>query len=482
MLLRQVRSAITRMAGGTENAEHQALLACAEVVLNELMLRSEGAAHVAIVRRGLELLADGRELLPPGDRGEPFAVSVPVSEDSNTDVLMDAIARIGGAVTNLMRRLDDAPGSPARAWCERVCDWEAGLYAHSLTDAGAAAPPEPDPFTRAAFEAYLRRRFPEWTGLAITGFTVLTGGFSKRTVLFDVEDATHGPRSLVLRAEQEISLPRFSDVIEEFYLASYLAEAGLPTPGTVSLESNLRHFGKPFAIIEKAEGLNYGWTMGRKLAPTEALVDSIIDALCAMHTVPIRHDDPRIAQSHLAQWRGCETVRDATRRYVSVYMDGLIRQTGIEPSPELVRAMRWLQANVPDVSEPPVLVHHDFGLNNLLIEGERVSAILDWEAAIVVDPAYDILVMQRELAEVISLEEFLDRYHARTGRRITPYNMAYAKVAAFAIYMIVYLNGRQSLLLREQTPIAMGLLAFRYIANTAAQLNALIAEAESLRP
>jgi aminoglycoside phosphotransferase (APT) family kinase protein len=481
MLLRQVRSAISRVAGDTGNAEHQALLACADVALNELMLRSEGAAHVTVIRRGLELLADGRELLPPGDRDEPFALPVPISEDANADVLMDAIARIGGALTQILRRLDDTPRSPARSWCEQVCDWEAGIYAHSLTDAGAIAPPEPEPFTREAFEAYLRWRFPEWTGLAITGFTVLTGGFSKRTVLFDVEDAKHCQRSLVLRAEQEISLPRFSDVIEEFHLASYLAEAGLPTPGTVSLESDLSHFGKPFAIIEKAEGLNYGWTMGRKLEPTEALVDSIIDALCAMHAVPIRHEDPRIAQSHLAQWHGCESVRDATRRYVSAYMDGLIRQTGIEPSPELVRAMRWLQANVPDVAAPPVLVHHDFGLNNLLIEGERVSAILDWESAIVVDPAYDILVMQRELAEVISLEEFLDRYHARTGRRITPYNMAYAKVAAFAIYMIVYLNGRQSLLRREQTPIAMGLLAFRYIANTAAQLNGLIAEAENLR-
>jgi len=59
--------------------------------------------------------------------------------------------------------------------------------------------------------------------------------------------------------------------------------------------------------------------------------------------------------------------------------------------------------------------------------------------------------------------------------------MPYAKVAAFAIYMIVYLNGRESLERSEQTPIAMALLAFRYIAGTAAPLNDLIAEAEGLR-
>lgn len=59
--------------------------------------------------------------------------------------------------------------------------------------------------------------------------------------------------------------------------------------------------------------------------------------------------------------------------------------------------------------------------------------------------------------------------------------MAYATVAAFAMYMIVYLNGRQKLLRDSGTPIAMGLLAFKYIAGTAAQLNELIARAESLR-
>ncbi|MGE0284041.1 MAG: phosphotransferase [Rhizobiaceae bacterium] len=478
-LLRQVRTAIGRVASGSDNEEHKALLGAGEVVLNELMLRTKAAPYLPLIAEGSGLLEEAHKLA-----GEPRAAEVlagPVSERSSADALIGSINRIAAALSDLLPALKDSPGSPARALCNRICDWEARLYLLSLEDAGTGSEPDADPFTRDAFEAWLRRRFPDWGNPTITGYTVLTGGFSKRTVQFDLVDDVHGPRSLILRAEQAISLPRFSDIVQEFHLADYAVEAGLPTPAALHLEADPASFGWAFAIMEKAGGLNYGWTMGRKLEVTDAVVASIIDALCAMHTMPLRFDDPRLQKSHLAQWSQCRTVTEATRRYVSTYMQGLIDQTGIQPTPELVRAMQWLQANVPDVSDPPVLVHHDFGLNNMLIEGERVSAILDWEAAVVVDPAYDILVIQRELAEKLSVEEFLDRYHAKTGRRITPYNMAYAKVAAFAMYMIVYLNGRQSLVRNDQTPIAMALLAFRYIGVTAPQLNGLIAEAESLR-
>ncbi len=481
MLLRHVRAALSRVAGGTENSEHQALLACADVVLNELMLRSQVADYLPFVERGMELVRQGQGLLASGSEVAGPPLPVPATEPSSPDDVCDALDRIGLALADLVARVEDVAGTQARMFCDQVSDWEAAIYARSLAEAGQSGPPEDDPFTRERFEAYLRSRFPDWPNLSITQYTVLTGGFSKRTVLFDIEDDANGKRSLILRAEQPISLPRFSDIVQEFHLAQYVVEAGLPTPAALWLETDLAHFGWAFAIVEKAEGLNYGWTMGRKANLTPALVDSIVDATANMHSIAIRHDDPRIQASHLAQWSQCRTVREATSRYVSTYMEGLIRQTGIDPSPELVRAMRWLQANVPDVSDPPVLVHHDFGLNNMLLDGDRVSAILDWESAIVVDPAYDILVIQRELAEVLPMEEFLDRYRALTGRMITPYNMAYAKVAAFAIYMIVYLNGRQSLVRNDQTPIAMSLLAYRYIANTSAQLNALIAEAESLR-
>jgi aminoglycoside phosphotransferase (APT) family kinase protein len=477
-LLRQVRTAVAEVLRGSERAEHQALLSCADVVLNELMLRTDAAFYLAHIASGQALVSAGRALVPGGE-------AIDVAPSPGAMASMDAVSATLGAIeralADLVSQIDESASDATRSFAQRVSDWEAALYRHSLSDAGATGPAEASPFTREAFEAYLRARRPDWQNLRIVRFEPLTGGFSKRTVLFETEDDANGRQSLILRAEQAVSLPRFSDVAQEFHLIRFAVDAGLPTPDALWLETDLSHFGTPFLIMEVATGENYGWTMGRKIPPSQALVQSIVDALCAMHNAAIPPGHAGIAASHLAEWTPYATIRDNARYYVTEYMPRLIRESNIAPSPELARALKWLAGNLPDVDDPPVLVHLDFGLNNILIEGERISAILDWESARLGDPCDDIMVMQRELADYLTEEEFLARYRAGTGRTITRYNMAYAKVAAFAMYMIVYLNGRQKLLSDERTPIAMGLLAFRYIANTAAQLNGLIAEAERLR-
>ncbi len=48
--------------------------------------------------------------------------------------------------------------------------------------------------------------------------------------------------------------------------------------------------------------------------------------------------------------------------------------------PILALALRWLEANLP-APVPPKLVHGDFRLGNLLVEGSRLTGLLDWELA-----------------------------------------------------------------------------------------------------
>jgi aminoglycoside phosphotransferase (APT) family kinase protein len=56
------------------------------------------------------------------------------------------------------------------------------------------------------------------------------------------------------------------------------------------------------------------------------------------------------------------------------------------------RAIRDRFAGARERLDPPrgVLVHGDFRFQNTLVEGARVSAILDWEMAISGDPAMDL--------------------------------------------------------------------------------------------
>ena len=61
-----------------------------------------------------------------------------------------------------------------------------------------------------------------------------------------------------------------------------------------------------------------------------------------------------------------------------------------EPHPVLERALRWLDAHRPDRDVPPAVVHGDFRLGNLIVDGDGLAAVIDWELAHLGDPAEDL--------------------------------------------------------------------------------------------
>lgn len=60
------------------------------------------------------------------------------------------------------------------------------------------------------------------------------------------------------------------------------------------------------------------------------------------------------------------------------------------PDPLATLTFAWLRRNVPEPPDRPVLVQGDTGPGNFLYEGDRVSAILDWECAHIGDPVEDL--------------------------------------------------------------------------------------------
>src|SRR5581483_4531242 len=55
----------------------------------------------------------------------------------------------------------------------------------------------------------------------------------------------------------------------------------------------------------------------------------------------------------------------------------------------LAPGVRWLRAHRP-AAGAPAICHGDFHPRNLLAEGGRVSAVLDWPNTVVTDPEYDV--------------------------------------------------------------------------------------------
>ena len=63
---------------------------------------------------------------------------------------------------------------------------------------------------------------------------------------------------------------------------------------------------------------------------------------------------------------------------------GLHRHLG-----DTVAAFKWLDANRPEVG-PPVLVHGDFRLGNVIVGDDGLRAVIDWELAHLGDPMEDL--------------------------------------------------------------------------------------------
>ena len=117
-----------------------------------------------------------------------------------------------------------------------------------------------------------------------------------------------------------------------------------------------------------------------------------------------------------------------------------------EPRPALEYALSWLAANAPDAVKP-VLVHGDFRTGNMMVDGDRVSAVLDWEFAHWGDPDEDIGWFtapcwrfgnaQLEAGGLAPLSAFLSAYEDAAGRKVDLKRMAWWRIMAAARWAVI---------------------------------------------
>jgi aminoglycoside phosphotransferase (APT) family kinase protein len=271
-------------------------------------------------------------------------------------------------------------------------------------------------------------------------------GWSHETWLFDASWTSEGDvqnRGLCLRRDPGNALLReMSDLGTQFEVLRCLDGTTVPTPHPYFYESDPAVLGAPFLVMEKVRGVcpspwgRDGRRFYEDAAARGVLPDSFTDTLVALHTL---------------DWRAAgldflgvpDPGRDFARREIAKWR-GLIESTGVEPDPVLVDLMCWLELNAPE-TDRFVLVHGAYRTGNVLIDDDRVSAVLDWETEVIGDPMYDVAYvlspLNREgtelLSNLVERDAFYRRYEAGTGFRIDEarceyYQLLYAmRSAAF---------------------------------------------------
>jgi aminoglycoside phosphotransferase (APT) family kinase protein len=137
-----------------------------------------------------------------------------------------------------------------------------------------------------------------------------------------------------------------------------------------------------------------------------------------------------MADIHAVDWRarGLDQVLGTPPGQPSLaelaHWEAEYRRVQLEPHPELDYALAWMRRTAPE-AEAVVLVHGDFKPGNALLDGDRISAKLDWETAHLGDPLEDLgwvtnPVRKREhqIAGQWEREQIVAAYRQLTGRRV----------------------------------------------------------------
>ncbi|MGB8406078.1 MAG: phosphotransferase family protein [Mycobacterium sp.] len=194
--------------------------------------------------------------------------------------------------------------------------------------------------------------------VSIEQLRMLTGGASRTTWAFSAVTAEHS-RALILRVGPPDEPHAGMEL--EAAASSRAADAGAPVPQVLAAGNSVAALGSPFLICD--------------FVPGEAIVRKIQRALdddgsarllrqCAQALAAIHRADPAgidlSPNDELADWRQqLDQMGDTTAVFEW--------------------AFRWLERNRRTETEEPVLAHGDFRMGNLIVDGNGLAAVLDWE-------------------------------------------------------------------------------------------------------
>lgn len=172
---------------------------------------------------------------------------------------------------------------------------------------------------------------------------------------------------------------------------------GIPSPAVLGVHPDLAA-----VLLERVEGE----AAFARLAPDAqaAIVDDFAPLLARLHAA-----DP--SELDLPSLGPVTTITDAVQRELDIW-EARLDASGV-PDPILTACFMWLRNHLPDTDDiRPSLVQGDTGPGNLLHDGRRVTALLDFELAHLGDPMEDLAWVGTRNAQepVPDFDHFVARY------------------------------------------------------------------------
>ena len=295
----------------------------------------------------------------------------------------------------------------------------------------------------------------------VATFERLPGGAIQDNWTLDVEidgGAWHGRHGFVLRTDALSGVSASLTRAQEFAVLRAAHSAGVIAPEPLFLCFDLDVIGRAFFIMRRVRGIAAGHRLTREplLVPDgETLAEALGANLARIHAI-------RPPRAELAALRAPAADHAlATISEYRAYLDSLE-----DSYPGLEWALRWCETHAPDPWDV-TLIHRDYRTGNYLVDGGRLTAVLDWEFAGWGDPREDLGWFSarcwrfgahaREAGGLAAIEPFLRGYESVAGRRLDRGELDYWQAMAHLRWAIIALQQAQRHVARGERSLELAL-------------------------
>ena len=268
-----------------------------------------------------------------------------------------------------------------------------------------------------------------------------------------------GRQEFVVRQDAPSGVTESLSRPEEFRVLQAAYKAGVTAPEPLWLCEDSEVSGRVFYVMTRAAGS----ASPRKLVKADftqeqrcRIVHRMGAELARLHSVR----PPQESLEFLALPHQGNPVLSRVRLYRRY-----LKEVG-EPHPVLEWALNWLEDHAPEPG-PTVLCHCDFRTGNYMMDGDELTAVLDWEFAAWSDPCEDLGWLccrswrfgadDREVGGIGDKQDLLDGYREVSGVGPDPATVSYWEVMALVRWAMIALQQSRRHMSGEQRSLELAL-------------------------
>jgi aminoglycoside phosphotransferase (APT) family kinase protein len=285
--------------------------------------------------------------------------------------------------------------------------------------------------------AYFRAHLPDSPEVRVERLAVVPGGRSKETILVSLRGTTEFPHQVIVRKDRPVGLLQ-TRAADEFAVIKAVHDfGGIPVPEPFFVGQADDGLGQgTFLVMECVPGHKAGEFFPDLAAPTEHRADigrHLAASLARLHALPL----DRLAGTGL-EVEPAAVTEDSVLAMVEG-MVGRINELSGLPCVTVPLAHQWLREHVSDVVPSPrlALLQGDFGFHNTLVDGSRVTALVDWEGATIGPPAREMAAAYAPASALMDWPAFVAAYVEAGGpvedtdRRAIDYYRVFLSLGGF---------------------------------------------------